>query len=474
MSSVEETTKIAPTLIQVRFTFALCAAVAAVFGPSVSHDYVYDDFAIVSNELWRPPYTRPLTLLSFRVDRVAGPAMGHALNVALHAANSVLLTGALQAFIPLPAARAAAVVFALHPLQVEPVNYIWARSTLLMTFFCLLSLRARGWRSAAWFALALLAKEECAAFPLLLFALKQWPRTVLAAMMAMSVAAGGYALWAAGAVAGSQAGGESIYSPWSYLAAQGGVVLRYLRLLVLPTGPFVVEPEVPAVGAWAWLGVGAIVALAWKSRATIWVIGGLLLLLPSSSLFPANDLAADRRMYLPLIAFAAAFGVFPPLQRQGVLAGIALTLAALSFTQSRDWRSEQTLWTDVLTHNAGSVRARVHLARLGGDLSLLLEAKRLAPDDALVASELGRLYLEQKQIPEALAEFGRALALEPGNALAMSNRGVALLLLGQRDAARSDFERALQADPCLENARHNLRQMGFDPAPAAAGCGPSP
>ena len=31
-----------------------------------------------------------------------------------------------------------------------------------------------------------------------------------------------------------------------------------------------------------------------------------ILLIPSSSIFPAADLAADRRMYLPMFAFAAA------------------------------------------------------------------------------------------------------------------------------------------------------------------------
>jgi Tfp pilus assembly protein PilF len=42
-------------------------------------------------------------------------------------------------------------------------------------------------------------------------------------------------------------------------------------------------------------------------------------------------------------------------------------------------------------------------------------------------------------------------------------------MLGQRDAARVDFERALKADPCQFEARFNLRQMGVDAA-APASC----
>ena len=61
---------------------------------------------------------------------------------------------------------------------------------------------------------------------------------------------------------------------------------------------------------------------------------------------------------------------------------------------------------------------------------------------------------------EALAAFGRALALSPSDALALNNRGVALFSLGQVDAARQDFERALKVEPCQFDARLNLRKIG--------------
>ncbi len=62
-----------------------------------------------------------------------------------------------------------------------------------------------------------------------------------------------------------------------------------------------------------WLAVLGLAVLAWRtvnrSRAGIWFLGGLILLLPSSSIFPANDLAADYRMYLPMIGFAGSIGL---------------------------------------------------------------------------------------------------------------------------------------------------------------------
>jgi Tfp pilus assembly protein PilF len=62
------------------------------------------------------------------------------------------------------------------------------------------------------------------------------------------------------------------------------------------------------------------------------------------------------------------------------------------------------------------------------------------------------------------------LALAPDNAQALSNRGVALLLLKQADAARGDFERALHIDPCAFEARLNAKRMGLALTPAPPQC----
>jgi len=111
----------------------------------------------------------------------------------------------------------------------------------------------------------------------------------------------------------------------------------------------------------------------------------------------------------------------------------------------------------------GKARPRVQLARVSPPaqaLDYLLEAKRIAPDDPLVASDLGKMFLERNQASEALSEFGRAVALRPGHAPSLNNRGVALLMLGIREHAVADFEQALKIDPCLTDARRNLRQAG--------------
>src|SRR5262245_52420002 len=151
-----------------RLLILLAAAVA--FGAGLWNGHVYDDYAIFSDPLLFAPSgwweifierTRPLTYLTFwaelrLTDKPA--ALQHAVNLALHLAAVWLAFDCLRRLLPQPAAVIAALLFAVHPLQGETVNYIWARSTLLMTVFCLLSLwdwvGDRHWRAVLWFAFA--------------------------------------------------------------------------------------------------------------------------------------------------------------------------------------------------------------------------------------------------------------------------------------------------------------------------------
>ena len=95
-------------------------------------------------QLYGGDYWHPLTWLSLMLDAsLFGQEAGgfHFTNVALHAANSVLLflwlrllTGALWRSVVVAA------LFALHPLRVESVAWVTERKDVLSTFFGFLSL----------------------------------------------------------------------------------------------------------------------------------------------------------------------------------------------------------------------------------------------------------------------------------------------------------------------------------------------
>jgi len=471
----------------------LLAAALIAFGASLGSGFHFDDYAIFSDPNlatasgWMGAFalrqTRPLTYLTFWLNYAIGggdPILYHAVNLALHLGAVWLAYECLRRLMSERAAVAATAIFALHPLQAEAVDYVWARSIVLATVLCLAAMlewiEGRHWVAVGWFAAALLAKEEVAAFPLILWWLateqappgcfrapvqgRPWLRPV-ALMLLLSLVAGARTAYATLVTPGSGAGAQAGITPAKYFLAEGPVILRYLRMVIVPYG-FTVDPDirVPPVwlGALAWIGVAGIAFLAW--RYSKWALAGLVLLIPSSTIFPAADLAADRRMYLPMLAFGAAAA--PWLTRAWAAGGVAAVLAVLSLLRTQVWMSDRALWSEAVQRAPEKVRPKIQLARAlpaAKALELLAQARTLAPFDPNVAAETGKTFLVEGQPDAALEEFGRALALDPADPRNYNNRGVALASLGQREAARADFERALKMNPSFTEARQNLDKL---------------
>lgn len=458
---------------------ALLAFAASIYG-----SFHLDDYSLFSQDLWRPLEPRPLTYLTFWINQQIGgqnPVGYHAINLLLHLVAVVILWRVLIVLITPEIAFVSAAIFAVHPFVVEPVNYVFDRSAILETVFCLAALlawmRRQYWLATLWFAAALFSKEECVAFPLVLLLLYfTGPRDArafrfIAGMLALAGAAGLRVLIAGAGTHGSGIASQAGISRLDYLLSQGLVIFRYLRLLVLPWG-FTIDPDIRVeTGPLAWLAWAAVIALACAAtvrfsgrREGFWFLSGLLLLLPSSSIFPAAELAADRRMYLPLIAYSAIIGIaVNRIKPRPVIGILVAALAVLSFARTLVWHNEESLWSDAVAKAPRKIRPKIQLARtVGGSrgLEILERAKRLAPNDPAIVSEEGRIEIELGKPQQALAAFGRALALDPTNAAAHNNRGVALLALGQSEAARSDFERAISIDACQFDAHLNLHRIG--------------
>jgi len=85
--------------------------------------------------------------------------------------------------------------------------------------------------------------------------------------------------------------------------------------------------------------------------------------------------------------------------------------------------------------------------RLADALALLRRAKAGAPDAAGIINQVGLCLLRMEQWEEAAAEFGEALARDPGFAPALANRALALTALARPEEARRDFEAGAALDP---------------------------
>jgi tetratricopeptide (TPR) repeat protein len=206
----------------------LIAAVFAVFGQTIQHEFVnYDDEDYVVDNLsvrngvswsgiqWAFAKTHsgnwhPITWISHMIDcQFFGLNAGahHLMNVGIHAASAVLLFLALLKLTgrdgspsrPLHSARPAvapyqnlwrsafvAALFALHPLHVESVAWVSERKDVLSGFFWMLTLLAyaayverrtvlRYLLVLSSFALGLMAKPMLVTLPLILLLLDYWP-----------------------------------------------------------------------------------------------------------------------------------------------------------------------------------------------------------------------------------------------------------------------------------------------------------
>lgn len=463
----------------------------AVYGGSLFGGFILDDFAIFADpvitsssgwwEIWRPQQTRPLTQFTFWLDYhlwKQNPFGYHAANLGLHLIAVWLIFQALRRLLYDSTAWMAAAIFAGHPLQAETVNYIFARGTLLMSIFCLLSLKDwfehRAWRAVLWFGLALLAKEEAVGFPFFLMLLhlslrrdrSEWKP--IAAMFGMAVLFGARVLVVTAVTPGSGAGAQAGIDWWSYFAMQGNALLIYLSSIFLPLRSVVMSSGQLPQWWFVWFLLPLIIYSFPRFREAgprFWSLAGLVLLLPSSSILPAADVLAYRRMYLPMFAFSVLVVMIVRWRRWLVVAVFAL----VGIYQTYLWTSPERLWRAALRWSPDDLRAQIQLSRVVPNpesMQLLEAAKKYQPGSSLVASELGRAYMTSGSPDKALTEFGRALAMTPNNPQALSNRGVALLMLKQPDAARADFERALQIDPCAFEARLNATRMGLSLPPA--------
>ena len=487
--------------------YFLLIAVLLAFGIGLRGSFHFDDYSLFSDPavtypsgwwaVWLPLRTRPLTYLTFWLNYQLGglnAAGYHAVNIVLHLCAVWLLYGLLCRLIGQKAAFIATVIFALHPIQSEAVLYVFERATLLATVLCFLCWRSwldrRYWIAIVWFAFALLSKEECVTFPLflLMFHRAFWP---IATMLGLSLAAGirviifhaalhvqtvGVATASTGAAAAPYSASLSAVifgyfrlSLLPYLCTQGRVVLRYFRLLLLPYG-FTVDPDVRAVLDWqgwlAWAAILITATLFWRLyRHGKWFAAGLVLLLPSSSIFPAADLAADRRMYLAVVALAAMAGLaLRNIKGLKIVIPLAFLLSALSFARSRVWLTEHSLWSEAVERAPNKVRPLLQLSRASdAETALLLldRAQSLAPGDSRPAEEKGLRLLAINRPDQALVEFEYALRLLPNDPELLNNRGVALSFLGSQSAAADQFRHALAINPCLAIARRNLERLGI-------------
>ena len=409
-------------------------AAALAYLPSLAGVFQFDDFNVIVHEpavhSWAAYFdgangVRPLLKASYTLSWTLGlGAFGfHLFNVAVHAFNTVLVYQVGRRLCERwsaadhAAPMLAALLFALHPAQVEAVTYISGRSTSLMAAFYLGAVLAylRGAPapfSGLLFVLAVACKETALTLPaaLLLVELatsapRQWKAIarrqalhwlLLVAMIAALLASPRYFdLVSFGFTRRSVA--ENL------LTQVGGISYLVARLLGIQEPN--IDPALPVLEAWTGtlamqallLGVLLVIGIS-QLRRRPWLAFGMLWfflqLAPTNSVVPRLDVANDRQLYLAGwgLFFAAVF-VVP--QRFAVpAAALVALLAGGSISRQLDFRSEVSLWE--------------------------ADARR-APWNARAHNNLGYAYAQAGRLDEARLAYQVALLFDPGHPKARFN-----------------------------------------------------
>ncbi len=428
----------------------------------------------------------------------------HATNLALHVAEVLLLWEVLRR-LRLPGATLAALLFAVHPVNVESVAWIAQRKNLVAMLFFLLSvlwfLRSRWyevgrvvpnppglapkndgaqgglgtsrpasdafyWLSLAAFALAMLGKGSVAPLPVVLLGLIAWrrPLTLGDAWRAAPffVVAG---VLAAVNVWFQTHGSGVVIRPVSgldRLLGAAGIVWFYLWKAVVPTRLLFIYPQwqisAHALGWWLpLLAAAALTTILWrKSRPAFYAWGYFcVMLVPvlgfTDTAFMEYTPVANHYAHLALIGVvglaATGWARWERTQRASAFAAAAIVIAilgGLTFRQNQIYQNVETLYRTTLEDNPGSWVAH---------------------------GNLGGLLAGSGRLPEAIPHFTEALRLRPDYPQARVGLGSALASLGRLDEARAQFEEALRLRPDFADAHYNLglilRATGHIPEAAA-------
>ena len=500
------------------------------YWPSLSNGFINwdDNWYVTENSLMTNPTLHgilttnvggnyhPLTMASLVLNyKISGMDAGsyHWLNLLLHLANTALVFLFVRMLSGgrLWTSVVTALFFGIHPMHVESVAWVTERKDVLFAFFYLLALityvryldtKRWSWLLGTWiaFVLSCASKPAAVVLPLTLLAIdwfrrRPWRSGVWVEKIpffAVSILAGLLTVKAQQTVGATAA--SALWSlPQRVLFACYGTVMYVVKLFV----PFHLSAVYPLPSTAATrlrpefylaAGVLAVVlpALLYLCRRVRPVVFGIAfffinIVLVLQVLTVGAALMAERYTYLPYIGilFALAWWLDEPagntrIPVKPIVAGIFLLLLPISLVQTwnrcRVWKDPETFWNDTIQkfpkqivdayYNRGNHYMRT--GRLPQSLADFDQAVALNPGIQRIWYNRGLVLAEMNQNDSALVSFEHSLRIEPKNVDALNNRGAMKYRLGQLADAASDFTRAIELNPRYRDAYSNRAFAYYD------------
>lgn len=440
---------------------------------------------------------RPLTLFTFAVDQIVGggaPWLPHTINVVLHALVAVLVTRLYARFLPLRAAVAGGLLFALLPAHVEAVASVVGRAELLAALAIIMLLllvtgehppTPRTRLLAALLAAAALASKEGGVVAPFLVLVAAWSRPnqrAHAVQWTISALVGTIALLLAryivlGTLAGDRA--HTLFrtvSTGSRLMIALSLLPRAAAMLFLPVKPAIdhtptlVEARHPDLVAVAFgvllVGLAVAALTAHLRRPTVWTLGMCILtagIAPTANLFFASGvLLAGRNLYTPsigaeLLLGAVVASLLRTRVRRLVPYGVAVAASATLLVTWREvpvWRSSRTVFTAAGERDPLNYRVPVywayHARDAGRDVEALKQfraAEALFPADWEMLTDGATVALRLGDTTTAIAWMREAVEVHPRSARARTRLAAVLRARGDTSASLKLLRDGLAIEP---------------------------
>ncbi len=274
---------------------------------------------------------------------------------------------------------------------------------------------------------------------------------------------------------------------WDYLKTEAGVIIHYLRLTVWPR-PLAIDyddwPIAHALSAWlvpsiAIVGLLGLTLWAFRNRPSLGFLGAwfFLILAPTSSFLPSvGEVAADRRMYLPLAALVTLTITGAYLLGKRLLdarrlaalgwatgGSVMLLFTFMTIQRNQDYQSDLSIWRDTAAKRPADPRAHnnlgIALARLGSVQDAIAHyelALRIDSNFGEAHYNYANALWQTGRSKEALAHYQEALRINPGDIKAHTKLGNVMQLMRKTQPAIDQYEQALQINPDYAEAHNNL------------------
>lgn len=486
----------------------LASATFVVYYASLSNGFMVfdDDRAIRYNDLIKHPTLKglfgsqnlgmyaPVTWLGYTlVYQLFGENASafHAFSLLLHIGCVAALFTLLNLIQPRKEVSFfTALLFALHPMQVEATSWIAGQSTLSFSLFYLLSIIAYiKWQDnpkGTWYGLALfaflcsaLAKSAAVTLPIMLLAF-DWYRNGKVTLqnvlnkvpfLIISLVLGLYTLSTREAEGHNLVVTSSAYSVLDRFLMVVNTLLFYPWKLLAPVQLSVFYPFTKVNGHWSPeyfvspFILAGLVWLIWKytakakeiGLAALWYFLPLVIMLPYVSV-GTFEMRSDRYIYISSAGFFFLLvwlaQKMPVVVRRVLLTAIAVILGFLTFEHTKVWKNEVACFQNCVDLYPDAPLCNCNLAY--GELlnnkyeeSIKYYTQTLKLDTTYVESYNGRgqAYFMLKKFPEAFADFDKAIKSGIVTPKLFLNRGKCLVILSRTNEAIPDLVKSIELEP---------------------------